>query len=392
MLAIALTVAGVLPAPAQTTAANSLPTVLSPYLQNPSADGMTICFLAQGTEQVRVAWKREGGWLGLKEVAPKSTAITGTPWTMWKTRLTGLRPGATYQYEVRYRLAGRTETTPIYHFRTLNPRAKTLRFVAFNDLHNRDQTLAALMRHVKPDDYEFTVLLGDCWADPSAANGAHQVFRTLQAYIQLLDAASKPFFLVRGNHETRGNFASKLAMLFDLPDLDSTQKWGEDQWQFAMRAGPVWFLAMDTGEDDDLKTPENSYKRPKFWQACRQREAEWLKKIVTAESRRHAAWRVFLSHIPLYNNNQWFSETSQQYWEPILHAVGLDLTLAGHDHQGKFLPKKDGGQPPWPVLIGGGPSLSEGTVMLIAADATTLRARLLAATDGRQLTEFNIAK
>jgi hypothetical protein len=48
--------------------------------------------------------------------------------------------------------------------------------------------------------------------------------------------------------------------------------------------------------------------------------------------------------------------------------------------------------PPWPVLIGGGPSLNEGTVILVSADAKSLRARLLTARDGRLLAEFSAEK
>lgn len=355
------------------------------YLQNPTADGMTICFIAQGAEQVRVAWGET-----LTEVAAKSAAIPGTPWTIWKTRLTGLRPGSAHPYQVRYRLAGKDATTTLYQFRTLNPQSKSVRFVAFNDIHNRDATLAELMKHVKPADYEFSLLLGDCWNDPSAANGAHEVFRTLQAYIRLLDGANKPMIFVRGNHETRGNFAKHMALLFDLPLLDAAKPWGEDQWQFTMRAGPVWFLAMDAGEDDDAKTEETSYKRPQFWKAYRQRQAEWLQKLMATQPGKDAAWRIFLSHIPLYNS-PWISERARQCWEPLLRDCPLDLMLAGHDHTWrKPVPPTE--TAPWPVLVGGGPSLKEGTVMLVTADETKLDVRLLAATDGRVLTEFKSEK
>ena len=369
---------------------NALPAVLTPYLQNPTANGMTVCFLAQGAEQVRVAWG-VSGQSRLNELSGQGVAITGTPWTIWKMRLTNLRPGTAYQYQVRYsRPATDKVATPIYHFRTLDPRAKSVRVAAFNDLHNRDATLAALMQHVKPEEFEFSLLLGDCWGDPSAANGAYEVFRTLNAYVQLLDGANKPIILVRGNHETRGNFSRQMANLFDLPNLSATQKWGDDQWQFTLRAGPAFFVAMDTGEDDDAQTPENSYKNPKLWQAYRQREAGWLKNLLATKPGKDAAWRIFLSHIPLYNS-PYCSESSRKYWEPLLRDFNPDLMLAGHDHTWrKVVPPTSA--TPWPVLVGGGPSLNEGTVMLLSADDKTLRVRLLGAKDGRVLTEFTTSK
>ncbi len=381
---------------------NKLPAVLSPYLQNPAADGMTVCFPAQGAENVRVAWSIDGQ-LAMSEVPATGVAIAGTPWTVWKIRLAKLQPGAAYQYQVRYHLPTGDASAPVHHFRTLNPQAKTLRLAAFNDLHNHDGTLVALMKYVKPDDYEFSLLMGDCWANPSAEKEASGVFRTLDAFVGLLDAADKPMILVRGNHETRGDFSGPLADLFDLPNLDATQKPDDRQWQFTLRAGPVFFIAMDTGEDDGFETATDSYKRPKFWQDYRQREAAWLKNLAAAKPWGDTAWRIFVSHIPLFNNNWDFSEPARKYWEPLLPAANIDLMIAGHDHGWKLLPKgnsydikrkKNGAEEtrtittPWPVLIGGGPAVNQATVMLLTADEKTLRARLLAAADGRLLTEF----
>lgn len=374
-----------------------LPAVVGPYLQNPTSDGVTVCLLAQGAQQVRVT-------CGAAEMTATDTALAGTPWTVWKARLGKLAPGCEYRYVVRYQVAGASATTAVHRFRTLDPRAPKLRLAAFNDLHDNLATLAALMERVKPDDFEFSLLLGDCWADPASAKGADRVVRTLAGYVQLLNAAEKPLVLVRGNHETRGNFSGQLAKLFDLPLLDTAQPADDQQWQFTLRAGPLLLLAMDTGEDDGFATAENSYKRPKFWQAFRQREAAWLQQLLATQPAGDAAWRIFASHIPLYNDNWDFSEPALRYWEPLLPAFRPDLMLAGHDHEWKFLPKgvshtlkrkKSGGEetrtitPPWPVMIGGGPALKQATVMLLDADAKQLRVRLLAADDGRLLTEFS---
>jgi 3',5'-cyclic AMP phosphodiesterase CpdA len=380
-------------ATAQTPSTNQPATVFAPYLQNPTADGMTICFLAQAAEPVRVAWSADAG-ADAPEAAPAEVAATplvipGTPWTMWRTRLTGLRPGGAYRYQVRcrLRLGGQDGTTPWHRFRTLDPQAQTVRFAVFNDLHHRDRTLAALMRFVQPEDYEFSVLLGDCL---EGYPNEDDLLRAWRAYLELLDAAEKPVVFVRGNHDVRHAFASRLAWLFALPNLSVAQPWGQDQWQFTLRAGPVWFLAMDTGEDENgVNTdPRTAYKHPEFWRKCRRRQAEWLKQQLATQSGGDAPWRVFLSHIPLYNNNEWYSPSSRECWEPILRGTSLDLMLAGHDHDWKLLPGQAAARPPWPVLMGGGPSLNEGTVMLATADARALRVRLLAAADGRTLTEF----
>ena len=145
-------------------------------------------------------------------------------------------------------------------------------------------------------------------------------------------------------------------------------------------------MALDTGEDDTQNTAENSYKNPKLWRRVRDREAEWLHQVAVRQEWAEARWRVFLSHIPLYDNNEWWCHDGRPKWEPILKDIAPDVMLAGHDHGWKLLPQT--AAQPWPVLIGGGPSLEEATIMLVTADESALQARLLAAKDGTLLTEF----
>jgi hypothetical protein len=390
-------------------AASELPAVLPPYLQNPTAEGMTICFLAQGADQVRFAWSPEGQ-PAITNSTIASTPISGTPWTIWKARLAKLQPGTRYQYQVLYHLPAGDAATPAYHFRPLNPAAKSLRFAVFNDIHNHDDTLAALMRYVQPDDYEFSLLLGDMWTNPDASQGAGEVFRSLAAYLRLLNASEKPMVFVRGNHETIGTFSDKMACLFDLPNLDSAAGYIDQQWYFTLEAGPVWFVALDGGDD--------FIKRYELFQPYRQRQAEWLRGLVSQGAGAGAPWRILLTHMPLYNDNIWNSEPCRLAWEPVLTNASIDLEIGAHDHQWKQIGKGqtfdiqfNGHYPdqqdplkrshysfttPFPVLIGGGPNLKkgddEGAVILVTADKETLHARWLAATDGRLLSEFTSTK
>jgi hypothetical protein len=351
---------------------------------------MTVCFLAQGMKSVDILWQPAGA--GSPTVSPaKGMPIPGTMWTMWRFRFTGLKPGAAYQYLVRFRnrFNGAEASTPAYRFEAFDPHAAAVRFAVFNDLHHQDRTLAALMAFVKPEDYQFSILLGDVL---EAHPDEQEMFRAFRAYLPLINASEKPFLFVRGNHDVRQSFANRLSYLFDLPNLSVAQPWGDDQWQYSLDCGPIWFVAMDTGEDGSTTDtdPRTAYKQPEFWQEFRRKQADWLKKLLATNPAPTATWRIFLGHIPLYNL-VWDSPSSRDLWEPILRGTKLDLMLAGHDHQWRLLPKKEGSRPPWPVLIGGGPSMAEGTVMLAAADAKSLHIRLLA-TDGRQLTEFKSVK
>ena len=399
---------------AQTNIPAQLPATLLPYLQNPAADGMTICFLAQGAEVVMIAW-HPAAQSSEEKIAATGTPILGTPWMIWKTRLAHLQAGASYGYQVIYRLAGKDEQTARYTFHTLDPQAKSVRFAEVNDIHNHVETLAKLMRWVKPDDYEFFVWLGDMWTDPSAKDGANKVFSCMNEYIRLCDASEKPMLFVRGNHEVRGSFADRMAYLFDMPVLDSSAKLADQNWYYTLKAGPVWLLALDGGDDFT--------KRMEIFQPIRQRQAHWMRDIFSHHAGADVAWRILLTHQPLYNDDWVTSEPCRQMWEPILKTANIDLEINGHEHtlwkqreKGKTYEidfkehqpdivdpqgrKHYSLTPPFPGIIGGGPFLGvdssggkmDGVVKLVTADEKTLRVRLLAATDGRLLTEFKTEK
>lgn len=381
-----------------------LPERVPPYLQNPATDGMTVCFAARQAEAVRVFWGEEGT-PGLTEAKATATLIPKTPWTIWKVRLAGLKSGTAYGYQLQYRLNGQEKQEPRHIFRTLDAGAKTIRMAVFNDLHNNLPTLEQLARQIKPADYDFSVLLGDCWTDPSAGDSARTVFVCLDVYVRQLNASEKPMIFVRGNHETRGGFAGQMACLFDLPNLDAAAKYADQNFQFDLQAGPVWFVAMDCGEDGE--------KRPEVFQPYRERQLAWLKKRLAAPADDKTSWRVLISHLPIYSNQLWGnSEPARIMWEPTLAKAGFALALGAHDHGWKLLPKdrpmtiteeiRDLNKkvidkktwtmtPPYPVLIGGGPSPKQGTVMLFEATSSSLHTRLLN-TDGKQLAEVKLEK
>jgi len=306
---------------------------LLPYLQNPASDGMTVCFAAKTAEvtdvEVVLVSKSPSS-----VSATRATAVPGTPWSIWKARLKGLQQGASYKYKVTYAVTmdGKKEKTetPTYSFQTFNPAAPNLCALCIADLHSNTARLTKLAEYIKPDSYDVSFLIGDNWNDPSGKDGASRVFQCLGDYIRLLDGSQKPILYLAGNHEHRGSFSSRMAYLFDLPHLDATKATGEQQHQFTLRAGPVWFLSMDCGEDFN--------KKMAVFEPYRKLQLEWLKKKLATKANLTADWRVMLSHIPLYNQNIWSSEPSRKMWEPTLNTAQLDLAMAGHDHGMQFLP------------------------------------------------------
>ncbi|MBL7076402.1 MAG: metallophosphoesterase [Kiritimatiellae bacterium] len=301
---------------------------IGPYLQNPKHDAMTVCLLTREIETASLRWKRVNGGDALV-VPATGRSIPGTAWTTWHWRLTGLEPRTEYAYRVAYGPSGASVESQTYRFRTLDREEGVFKAALFFDLHSSTNRLKKFASHLEPDDYEMSFLMGDCWDNPSDINGAQLVFDIMRSYIDTLNAAEKPMVYLRGNHEFRGGFCPRMAWLFDLPNLDPAASRCEQEHQFTLQAGPVWFLAMDCGEDGD--------RQPELFQPYRELQRDWLSEVLASGEGEQSPWRVYLSHIALYNENIWNSEPSRKCWEELLRGADIDLAMAGHDHELRYL-------------------------------------------------------
>lgn len=364
-----------------------------PYLQNPAPDAMTVCFLSRTATVVKVQYGKKGGMV--RTLDAKKTKIPKTDWTVWKLRLTGLQPGALYNYRVRYTGTGKEKQSDPYTFTTFNWSAPEMKAIAFNDGHDKTGVIEELMKHVKSDDFQFSMILGDMWNDPSPSEGAARVFETMAGYVKALDASNKPMLYIRGNHDTRGGFAGELSYLFDLPNNNPADTLADQNAYHDFRCGPVWFISPDAGEDAE--------KRAEMFQPYRERQVGWLKNLFAKSPAKNAPWRVVPLHIPLYTPGGWDQPDALKRWEPVLNNEKIDLMIAGHDHAPHFVPKgkpfkrkgtDDEQVPPYPVLVGGGPNMSGaevGTVMLIKATARELDVRMIDTT-GKKLHKLKLKK
>lgn len=349
---------------------------IPPYLQNPTADGMTICFASTEASEVKVFWGDSEGSLS-NELTASTVEISKTTWQIWKARITGLKANQRYFYRVSYRENGRVQQSEVYHFAPFDPSAPWIKAIAVNDVHDRIPVAEALMSHVKPEHFDFSILLGDMWNDPSLADNSRRVFLTLLSYVQLFDASRKPMLFLRGNHEYRGWFSARLSHLFDFPLNDPTKPIEEQNAYYDFRVGPVWFIAPDSGEDGS--------KRMSTFGPYRERQKEWLEGVFATNEHAEAPWRVLATHIPLYYMGYWDAAHSRELWEPVLEGKRIDFSLSGHIHAWGIIPKGEEitykevppHTPPYPIFVGGSPSVKGGTLMFLKADATRFHVRMI---------------
>ena len=91
-------------------------------------------------------------------------------------------------------------------------------------------------------DYDAVIMLGD---STPGINFQEEVVKYIVEFGGELTNGSKPIIYTRGNHETRGKYASYL-----LDDL------GFDEFYFTVDMGPYSFAVLDSGEDKKDNHPE----------------------------------------------------------------------------------------------------------------------------------------
>jgi hypothetical protein len=312
-----------------------------PYLQN------------IGEEEVTVVWVTGANALGWVEVAPDDDThfyaeerpqyfetangrkLTGT---LHRVTVAGLQKGTKYRYrvyareilddagwDVKYGNIAATNSSRPFSFTTLDTAENEMHFAVVNDIHARNEVLEALMKNVKTDDLDFVVFNGDMM---SQLNSEQLMFEGFLNKSVELFASSLPFFYTRGNHETRGPFSTRFMDYFPtstgLP-------------YYAFRHGPACFIMLDSGEDKPDSDIE--YGGLSAFDEYRNRQAEWLKKIVESKAFKESPVKIVAIHIPAFTSTWHGTLHVQELFIPILNKAGIDLMFCGHIHRHSYLPK-----------------------------------------------------
>lgn len=287
--------------------------------------------------------------------------------TVHKIKLTGLAKGTTYRYRIfsqevmeeqDYQIFyGPIASTNVYTkapltFRTLDSSQGKVRFFMVNDIHGDNQLFNSLLKEVKKGETDFVLFNGDM---VSHMDSEQQLFEGFVTSAVNKFASEIPFYMVRGNHESRGRFAQNYLEYFPTPT-------GMPYYTF--KQGPVFFIIMDGGEDK----PDNDieYLGTGAFDAYREEEAAWLRKVVASQEFKTAPFKVVVIHIPPTQSTWHGPLHTKKMFVPILNEAGIDLMLCGHLHQHIYAePGTEGCN--FPLLIN-----SNKQVLDVSADHKTL--------------------
>ncbi|WP_136062330.1 FN3 domain-containing metallophosphoesterase family protein [Pontiella sulfatireligans] len=344
---------------------------VGPYLQNVDDTGATVMWLTNVKCHSWVEWG-ETDALGKKAQMIVDGQVAANN-TLNRIRLAGLRPGRRYFYRIcsreitrygPYKVEwGRLENSEIKSFETANPDSDALKCIFFNDIHDNLPLFSKLVEQVDGLDYDLSIFNGDCFNDPATEE---KVLRSLATYNQGINAASTPVVYLRGNHEIRGAYSRQWPGLVDNP--------GGKQY-FALSRGPVRFIFLDCGED---KADSHwAYSGLNDFEGFHREQAEWLEQEIVKPEFTQAKYRVLVHHIPIYGLNPDSFNPWKTLWGPILNRAGFDMSIHGHTHRAAIHPPHTAGDHNYPVIIGGGKKMGDGTVTILEVNKDGLSATIL---------------
>lgn len=287
--------------------------------------------------------------------------------TLHNVRIDGLDPATRYRYriysqevlnrngyEIQYGsvAAAKAFQARLPAFKTNDRKADHVNFAIINDMHQRNEVIKTLLGQVNWKNTDMVFFNGDM---VNSSISEQQVFASFMDTADSMFADRIPMYYARGNHETRGPFASEFPKYFPSPS---------GHLYYLLRSGPVCFIILDTGEDKPDSDIE--YSGITNFDAYRDQEAAWLKEALKRPEYLQAPYKVVICHIPPFGN--WHGETEvANKFVPLLNSAGVQVMLAAHLHRHvKKMP--DQGISNFPILVN-----SNSAIIKATADAHQLR-------------------
>ncbi|MGV8963679.1 MAG: metallophosphoesterase [Candidatus Saccharimonadaceae bacterium] len=369
-------------------AAQTIEITHGPYLQAMDENGVTIVWT---TNKPAISWV---------EVAPAGTdSFYSQQHTQYfdtafgnrvidslhRVRIEGLDAGTTYRYRIfskemlgyqGHRLMyGNIASTDVYSkeplsFTTLDKNKKSINFKMVNDIHDRADMMSEMLKGVNRENTDLVFFNGDM---VSTASSEKRIFDGFMDTAVELFASEVPMYLARGNHETRGAFSHQLPNYF--PTINN-------KLYFDFTQGPVHFVVLDGGEDKPDSDIE--YSDLAQFDAYRDTQAEWLKKIVATPEFKNAQYRVVIIHIAPVGSTWHGTLDIQQKFLPILNEANIDIMLCGHEHEFDYI--KPSNQVSFPILIN-----DNETYLDVNVDASAMNL-VVKSIKGDELHKFTIKK
>ena len=233
------------------------------------------------------------------------------------------------------------------------------------DAHNY-VTGPALAASYYGDDLHLLCLNGDICENSGKEEGGLPMHRIAAQVTK----GEIPVVFARGNHDTRGKYAERLANHTPTDNGNSF---------YTVRLGTLWMCVLDCGEDkpDD----HEEYGHTMCCSAFRKRETAFLRDVIRHKDEEYEAegvkYRIVMAHNPFNETHRppfdIEIETFTDWTRLLNESVKPNLMLSGHTHRCYIIHENDEGNrkgAKFPVVVGAKPTRQHGTFL---ATAVTLR-------------------
>ena len=326
-----------------------------PYLQELTNDAVTVVFehhvpslswiemREKGSTAVQRYFQTVDGLILVQQQILDENPVA--PVQNFAIRATGLKPHTPYEYRICGRKVigmnaqGATLSTNPQDcytsdwtgFSTLDPEQTDHHLFITSDMHNRPDTLRALLQHLDFETIDHFLYNGDMTNYVQTGQKGEEPYT---GYIQTsvdLFAKNKAFEMVRGNHDTRGDLSRHFKDYFPQSSgkIYNARRWGD-----------LEVIFLDCGEDK-VDSHKEYYGMVSFYQ-YREEMAEWLRKLIRSEEFRTAKYRIVIGHFPVLRDNQrkdlfdGIPHLSSLIL-PLLKQCDIDLYVAGHYHPNTYI-------------------------------------------------------
>ncbi|QDV23643.1 metallophosphoesterase family protein [Aureliella helgolandensis] len=262
---------------------------------------------------------------------------------------------------------GEPQSTTTYALRLPSPTAERLRLVSINDTHENLETIQALHGEVDKLKPDLMIWNGDSCNDFDMADAPEQILLNPAQDMTMSWASTRPLIFSNGNHDVRGQRAREVAKSFaGCPES------AELPYNQALRLGPLALITLDTGEDKPDNHPV--FAGTAAFEPYRQRQANWLKRVMEEPDIKDAPFKIVACHIPLrglpgqndgttLEGYASYSGFGAKLWLPILEQADVQAILSGHMHRDRL----DAATEETPILqfVGGGPKPEQATLTVV---------------------------
>lgn len=357
-----------------------------PYLQELTEDGVTFVFTTSSEGVSWVELRAQDGSLSRHYALKDGFRDAYT--TFNSIRVENLSPATRYEYRLGskeitdfqpYKVTfGDSIVSRWYGFSTPDPRTDKCSFIALSDMHQQPEKLEHLLTLSDVESADRIFYVGDMmdYYDDGSKPFEYFIDKSVEMF-----ATERPFVLVRGNHETRGNLARSYARY--APSTSG-------KYYGAFRVGDIMFVMLDCGEDkpDDFWV----YAGLTDFDAYRTEQAEWFAGLIRSKAYKSARWHVVMNHFPPLSDTDdggpeghGVRDTKAKFL-PLYLEADIDLMISGHMHRYQFMDPAERSDLNFPVIVN-----STESVVRADIDGRTMKVRVMDV-KGDTLKEFTVSR